>query len=106
MNYLSQPAIIYYHWQNTWLSLRSIMANLAMQDELVSLIQWAGKKRLRKVEQGYIWQLQQFEERLWLYRMRHRGLVTFCEFLLAVNKQLKPVPKYYKRGSAVQYRLT
>lgn len=105
MKYLSKPAILYYRWQNTWLSLRSIMANLAMQDELVSLIRWAGKKRLLKVKQGYIQRLQHLEERLLLYRMRHRGLVTFCEFLLAVYKQLKPVPKYYKKGYAAQYRL-
>ena len=106
MKYLSQSAVIYYHWQNTWLSLRSIMANLARQDELVSLIRWAGKKRLLEVKQGYTQRLQHLEERLLLYRMRHRGLVTFCEFLLAAYKQLKPVPNYYKSGSAAQYRLS
>lgn len=105
MNYLSQSAILYYRWQNTWLSLRTIMANLALQDELVSLIRWADKKRLQKIKQGYIQRLQHLEERLLLYRMRHRGLVTLCEFLLTAYKQLKPVPKYYKSGSAAQYRL-
>lgn len=105
MKYLSQTAILYYRWQNAWLSLRSIMTNLTMQDELTSLTRWASKKRLRKVAQGYVWQLQHLEERLWLYRVRHRGLVTLCEFLLTAYKQIKPVPKYYKSGSAVQYRL-
>lgn len=104
MKYLSRTAILYYRWQNTWLSFRSIMTNLIRQDELASLIRWASKKRLRKVEQGYIWQFHQLEERLWFYRVRNQGLVTFCEFLLTAYKQVKPIPKYYKRGNAAHYR--
>jgi hypothetical protein len=106
MKYLSHTAILYYRWQNARLSVQSIMATLLMQDDLTSLIRWASKKRLRKVEQGYIWQHQQLEERLWLYRVRNRALFTFCEFLLTAYKQLMPTPKYYKRGSAAQYRLS
>ena len=106
MKYLSRTAILYYRWQNAWLSVQSILTNLVMQDDLTSLIRWASKKRLRKVEQGYVWQLQQIEERLWLYRVRNRALVTFCEFLLTAYKQVIPTPKYYKRGSAAQFRLS
>jgi hypothetical protein len=106
MKYLSQTAILYYRWQNTWLTFRSIMTNLAMQDDLTSLIGWAGKKQLKKVQQAYIRKRHCLEERLWTYQVRNRGLVTFCEFLLTAYKQIKPVPKYYKRDCAAQYRLT
>ena len=81
------------------------MTNLAIQDNLTSLIQWAGKKRLKKVQQAYIRKRGRLEERLYIYQVRNRGLVTFCGFLLTAYKQIKPVPKYYKSGSAAQYRL-
>jgi hypothetical protein len=94
-----------YHWRNTWLSLRSILANLAMQDELTSLSQWAGKKRLRKVQQAYLQQLNLLQERLWIYQVRNRGLVLLCEFLITAYKQIRSNKKYYRRRSGAQYRV-
>ena len=105
MKYLSQTSILYYRWQNTWLTLQSIMANLARQDDLTSLIQWTVKKKLKKVQRAYQWKFQETEARLGWYRMRNRSLVTLCEFLFCAYKQLISSPGYYKRGSAAQYRL-
>ena len=93
-----------YRWRNTWLSLGSILTNLAMQDDLGSLISWASKKRLRKVQQAYTRKLNLLEERLWIYRVRNRGLVTLCEFFLTAYKQIVPAKQHYKKGSGVKYR--
>jgi len=86
-----------------WL-FRWIMKILVEQKELTSLVTWAKRKRLHKLKRTYELQLKQLDGWLASVRIHNRGQVILCEFLYAAYQQLKPTQKYYKRGSAAQYR--
>jgi hypothetical protein len=98
MNKLTRYASRFF-WLFCW-----IMKILIEQNELISLVQWAKRKRLNKRQQAYALRLNQLDGWLASVRVHNRGQVILCEFLYSTYQQLKPTPKYYKKGSAAQYR--
>ena len=87
-----------FFWLFCW-----IMKVLIEQNELASLAMWAKRKRLHKLKRAYELRLNQLDGWLASVRVHNRSQVILCEFLCTAYQQLKPTPKYYKRGSAAGY---
>lgn len=104
MQYLSGWTYRYYRFKNTWGTVAAIWRFKSHQAELESLIQWAKRKRLKKVLDLYTRQLEETEEKLFILRFRHPESVRFLSILHAFYRELSGYPRYFRADSASKYR--
>ena len=96
--------LTYYRWQNTWLQLRSIWANVTHEVELTELMQWAERKRLKGPQRFYKMRLHEVDQRLFWHQVKHQKLVSLVRWLHVAYYQIIAKPTRYKRGYASKYR--
>lgn len=81
-----------------------IVRILNRRNDLNRLIQWAGKKHLKKVQSAYIDRLGDEERRHLRAILHYPRLIRFLTVLHALWDILAPAPPYYPKGSARAYR--
>lgn len=80
----------YWRYLNDWLRFRRILYLLEYSDLMEHMHIWAGRKHLDGAARYYQRELQQTEIEMVYCRVRNRGLVILCEFLLSAWRQIRP----------------
>lgn len=85
--------------------LQSIVGVLTRRQDLNELIAWAKRRRLTEVRRCYERRLEDEETRLNRYAVQRPNMTRWARMMFGLHRQLKPKPRYYRRGSAAKYRV-
>jgi hypothetical protein len=88
-----------------WREFCSIWEALEHQANLMRLVTWAKRKKLRGMREYYKRLYFEVELNLLHKKLRHLRLVCWTEWAYIAYRMLFPNPQYYPKGAAANYSL-
>jgi len=101
-HYRSNYLPLWYLYCSEWQRFSSILSLLRHQNNLSGLIQWANRKRLKKVRQYYERLLNDIESRLLRYTFQSPRMTEFARWIFCFQQML--FPPRYRKGYGMTYR--
>lgn len=102
---LTSVTIRWSQFRHNWSRFWTILHTVNRSAELLRLIAWAKRKKLRGPYNCYKRRLAEEEIRLHRYALRSPRLVRSARLVHHFSNLISTVPKYPPKGSAAGYRL-